>query len=56
MTIVLTYYFSVPGDHTDRFSYWPILTRKGGEMIWPGTPNEAILVVDVLDLVFFLIV
>ena len=55
VTIVRPTYIAGPGDHTDRFSYWPIRTRKGGEMIWPGTPNDAIQVVDVRDLAIFVI-
>lgn len=55
LTIVRPTYIAGPGDRTDRFSYWPIRTRKGGEMIWPGTPQDAIQVVDVRDLAVFVI-
>jgi 2'-hydroxyisoflavone reductase len=54
-TVLRPTYIAGPGDHTDRFSYWPIRTRKGGEMIWPGTPADTIQVVDVRDLANFTI-
>ena len=55
LTILRPTYIVGPGDHTDRFSYWPIRTRKGGEMLWPGTPADTIQVVDVRDLAVFTI-
>ena len=55
LTILRPTYICGPGDHTDRFSYWPIRTRKGGEMLWPGTPQDAIQIVDVRDLATFTI-
>lgn len=48
-------YIAGPGDHTDRFSYWPIRTAKGGEMLWPGSPKHLVQVVDVRDLANFTI-
>jgi 2'-hydroxyisoflavone reductase len=53
LTILRPNYIAGPGDHTDRFSYWPIRTRKGGEMVWPGTRNDVIQFVDVKDLAIF---
>jgi 2'-hydroxyisoflavone reductase len=53
LTILRPTYICGPGDHTDRFSYWPIRTRRGGEMLWPGTPRDAIQIVDVRDLANF---
>jgi 2'-hydroxyisoflavone reductase len=53
LTILRPTYICGPGDHTDRFSYWPIRTRKGGEMLWPGTPQDFIQIVDVRDLAAF---
>lgn len=55
LTILRPTYICGPGDHTDRFSYWPIRTRKGDEMLWPGTPQDAIQIVDVRDLATFTI-
>jgi 2'-hydroxyisoflavone reductase len=54
-TVLRPTYIAGPGDHTDRFSYWPIRTRRGGEMIWPGKPADTIQVVDVRDLANFTI-
>jgi 2'-hydroxyisoflavone reductase len=48
-------YICGPGDHTDRFSYWPIRTRLGGEMLWPGTPEDPVQIIDVRDLATFTI-
>jgi 2'-hydroxyisoflavone reductase len=53
LTIIRPTYVCGPGDHTDRFSYWPIRTRRGGEMIWPGTPEDVIQIIDVNDLATF---
>lgn len=53
LTILRPNYIAGPGDHTDRFSYWPIRTRKGGAMIWPGTPGDTIQLIDVRDLANF---
>lgn len=53
LTIIRPTYVCGPGDHTDRFSYWPVRTRKGGEMIWPGTPEDVIQIIDVNDLAAF---
>lgn len=44
-----------PGDHTDRFTYWPVRTSRGGEMIWPGSRRHNIQVIDVRDLATFAI-
>lgn len=55
LTIIRPTYIAGPGDHTDRFSYWPIRVRKGGAMIWPGKPGDAIQIVDVRDLANFTI-
>lgn len=53
LTIIRPTYVCGPGDHTDRFSWWPIRTRRGGEMIWPGTPSDVIQIIDVRDLANF---
>jgi 2'-hydroxyisoflavone reductase len=55
LTILRPTYIAGPGDHTDRFSYWPIRTRKGGEMIWPGSSSDSVQVVDVRDLANFVV-
>lgn len=55
LAILRPTYICGPGDHTDRFSYWPVRTRRGGEMIWPGTPDHLVQIVDVRDLAIFTI-
>ena len=55
LAILRPTYICGPGDHTDRFSYWPVRTRQGGEMIWPGTPDDLVQIVDVRDLALFTI-
>jgi 2'-hydroxyisoflavone reductase len=39
-----------PGDATDRFSYWPLRVRRGGEVLAPGTPHDPVQVIDARDL------
>jgi 2'-hydroxyisoflavone reductase len=39
-----------PGDYTDRFTYWPVRIRKGGEVMAPGEPNDPVQFVDCRDL------
>ena len=55
LAILRPTYICGPGDHTDRFSYWPIRTSKGGEMLWPGEPSRPMQVIDVRDLANFTI-
>lgn len=44
-----------PGDPTGRFSYWPARLAEGGEVIAPGSPDDAVQVVDVRDLATWLV-
>ena len=53
LTILRPTYICGPGDHTDRFSYWPIRTAVGGEMLWPGSPSHLHQIIDVRDLANF---
>lgn len=48
-------YICGPGDRTDRFTYWPVRTMRGGEMAWPGTPLDDIQIIDVRDLANFVV-
>ena len=54
-TILRPTYICGPGDRTDRYTYWPARTLKGGDMLWPGTPEDDIQVIDVRDLANFTI-
>ena len=39
-----------PEDPTGRFSYWPSRLARGGEVLAPGTPEDAVQFIDVRDL------
>ncbi len=39
-----------PGDETDRFSYWPLRLRRGGEVLAPGDGTDPVQVIDARDL------
>ncbi len=54
-TVLRPTYICGPGDHTDRFTYWPVRTSKGGEMLWPGSPSGNIQIIDVRDLANFVV-
>ncbi len=53
LTVLRPTFVCGPGDHTDRFSYWPVRTAQGGEMIWPGGPSYPLQIIDVRDLANF---
>jgi 2'-hydroxyisoflavone reductase len=53
-TIIRPTYIAGPGDHTDRFTYWPWRVSKGGVMLAPGTPNDPFQYIDVRDLADFM--
>ena len=39
-----------PGDPTDRFTYWPVRVRRGGEVLAPGSPQDPVQFIDTRDL------
>lgn len=39
-----------PEDPTGRFAYWPARLARGGEVLAPGTPDDAVQFIDVRDL------
>jgi 2'-hydroxyisoflavone reductase len=47
-------YIVGPGDHTDRFTYWPWRVARGGQMLAPGVPEDPIQFIDVRDLADFM--
>lgn len=53
LTILRPTYICGPGDKTDRFTYWPVRTAKGGEMLWPGKPADPVQIIDVRDFATF---
>ena len=53
LTILRPTYICGPGDRTDRFTYWPVRTLRGGDMVWPGTPDDEIQIIDARDLANF---
>jgi len=55
LTILRPTYICGPGDKTDRYTYWPVRTARGGNMLWPGTPADDIQIIDVRDFANFTI-
>lgn len=55
VTIIRPTYICGPGDPTDRYTYWPVRSAQGGDMLWPGTPSDPIQVIDPRDLAAFVI-
>jgi 2'-hydroxyisoflavone reductase len=49
-TLIRPSYICGPGDHTDRFTYWPFRVSQGGEMLAPGKPGDPFQYIDVSDL------
>src|SRR5205823_1409254 len=39
-----------PRDETDRFTYWPVRIDRGGEVLAPGLPENAVQFIDARDL------
>jgi nucleoside-diphosphate-sugar epimerase len=52
-TFIRPTYIAGPGDHTDRFTYWPFRFSQGGEMLAPGTPADPMEYIDVRDVANF---
>lgn len=44
-----------PHDPTDRFTYWPVRVRRGGEVLAPQKPEAPIQLIDARDLAEFII-
>jgi 2'-hydroxyisoflavone reductase len=54
-SVVRPGYIVGPLDPTDRFTYWPVRVARSGDMAVPGTPTDPIQIVDVRDLVHFML-
>jgi 2'-hydroxyisoflavone reductase len=54
-TIVRPGYIVGPGDPTDRFTYWPMRIKAGGDVLAPGAPDDPLQWIDVRDLAEWLI-
>jgi len=52
--VVRPTYMMGPGDRTDRFTYWPLRLRKGGDVMVPG-PDDPVQYVDVRDIAEWMI-
>ena len=52
--IIRPTYIVGPGDHTDRFTYWPVRVSRGGELLAPGSAADPIQFIDVRDLASFM--
>lgn len=39
-----------PGDETDRFTYWPLRMRRGGDVLCPGDGRDPVKFIDARDL------
>lgn len=55
LTILRPTFICGPGDRTDRYTYWPVRTMQGGDMLWPGRPSDYLQIIDVRDLANFTI-
>lgn len=50
LTIIRPGIVAGPRDHTDRFTYWPVRTERGGQMAVPGSRQDPVQYIDVRDL------
>ena len=53
--VVRPTYIVGPGDTTDRFPYWPVRLAQGGPTLAPGRRDDPSQVIDVRDLVAFMV-
>lgn len=54
-TIVRPGFIVGPGDPTDRFTYWPVRIDRGGEVLAPGDGTDPVQIIDVRDLVEWIV-
>ena len=48
-------YMIGPADRTNRFAYWPVRLKRGGQVMVPGKANDAVQYIDVRDVAEFMI-
>lgn len=48
-------YMMGPADRTDRFTYWPVRLRRGGEVLVPGKALDPVQYIDVRDVANWMI-
>ena len=53
--IIRPTFMTGPADRTDRFMYWPVQLGKGGDILVPGTTEDAIQFIDVRDIAQWMI-
>jgi 2'-hydroxyisoflavone reductase len=53
--VVRPTYIVGPADPTNRWQYWPIRIRRGGEVFVPGKEDDPVQYIDVRDLAEFMI-
>lgn len=53
--IVRPGYIVGPQDGSDRFTYWPLRIERGGEVMAPGKPTDAVQIIDARDLAEWMI-
>lgn len=44
-----------PGDHTGRYTYWPVRLSEGGRVLGPGGAAQPVQMVDARDLAAFVL-
>ncbi|MFT5142747.1 MAG: 2'-hydroxyisoflavone reductase [Rhodothermales bacterium] len=54
-TVIRPTYIIGPGDTTNRFPYWSARLERGGRVLVPGKPDDAVQYIDVRDLTEFMI-
>lgn len=54
-TVVRPTYIVGPGDYTDRFTYWPVRLKAGGDVLAPGQKHDPVQFIDVRDLAAFML-
>lgn len=54
-TVVRPGFIVGPGDKSDRWTYWPVRTARGGIMLVPGSPDDPVQIIDARDLAGFVI-